>query len=706
MKRIKILSSIGLALAFGFSWAGSITGIKMDGLDASQHVVKITFDSVVPKLNSFSTANPPRIAFDFPDTTVRMANPQVTLDNALVKFATVVQGGARARVLLNLNQNANYTTEVQGNDLLIKLNNSANVVANNTMPTEDVIAKSNVKVAPIVSNTQDTSVDFRRSESGAGRLEVSLPTQNMPVDIRRVGDKIVIKLVGAPLPRSQQRKFDVNDFATPVRKVDMFNSGNTGQIILEPTGSWDFTSYQTDKKLVVEVSKKEVSKDAGFLFDPLDSNKNKNYKGQRLSLNFQDVSVREVLQVIAEFTGLNIVTSDSVDGRMTLRLKDVPWDQALALILETRDLDMRQNGNIVRIAPRAEMAVAEKQALQAQDDLQKMGALRTQTFQLKYKDVEAFKKILNITDSGSSASGSNNNSILSSRGSALIDPATNTLIITDTQPVLNDMSRLIKELDVAARQVMIEARIVEAKDGFQRDLGVKLGGRYTKGETSAASNFKDAMENLNSGKGSKEDPFAIGPSVSFPSNIAGAANSSVAIFRRWASGALGLELSAMQIEDKGKIISSPRILTADRQEASIEEGTEIPYQEASSSGATAATFKKAVLNLTVKPQITPDDNVIIDLQISKDSPDGQREGALSVQRINTRVMVENGGTVVIGGIYVQERRNLEHKVPLLGDIPIVGHLFKRKAKEDSRRELLVFITPHVVDQQENNSVRY
>lgn len=698
MKQIKILSGISLALAFSCTWAGSITDIKIDDLDSNQHVVKITFDSAVPKLNSFSTANPPRIALDFPGTTVRMSSPQVSLDNALVKFATAVDGGTRSRVLLNLSQNANYTTEVRGNELFIRLNNSASVVANNSMPTEDVVASSSIKALPAVSNAQDTSVDFRRGENGTGRLEVTLPVKNMPVDVKRVGDKVVIKLVGAPLPRAQLRKFDVNDFATPVRKVDMFNSGNTGQITLQPTGSWDFTSYQTDTKLVVEVSKKEVSKDSGFVFDPLNPDKNKTFKGERLSLNFQDVSVREVLQVIAEFTGLNIIASDSVDGRMTLRLKDVPWDQALALILETRDLDMRRNGNIIRVAPRTELAAAEKQALQAQDDIQKMGALRTETFQLKYKDVEAFKKILNISDSGGS-SGSTNNSILSPRGSALIDPATNTLIITDTQPVLNDMRRLIQELDVAAKQVVIEARIVEAEDGYGRSLGVKLGGAYLKNGTSVANSYENANAN-----GSGSSGMLTPPNISLPSLLAN--SGSIAIFRRWASGALGLELSAMQVESKGKIISSPRILTADRQEAHIEEGTEQPYQEATSSGATSTTFKKAVLSLTVKPQITPDNNIIMDLSVTKDSLTAKNDGSMSVKKVNTRVMVENGGTVVIGGIYVQEERSDVDQIPLLGDIPVLGNLFKRRNSTNTRRELLVFITPRMVDEQNSGAVRY
>lgn len=699
MKQIKILSGIGLALAFSGVWAGSITDIKIDDVDNNQHVVKITFDSAVPKTNSFSTANPPRIALDFPSTTVRMANPQVSLNNALVKFATAVEGGNRARVLLNLSQNANYTTEVRGNELLIRLNNSAGVVANNTMPTEDVIATSSIKAAPVIDNAQNTSVDFRRGENGTGRLEVTLPVKNMPVDVKRVGDKVVIKLVGAPLPRAQLRKFDVNDFATPVRKVDMFNSGNTGQITLQPSGSWDFTSYQTDSKLVVEVSKKEVLKDEGALFDPSNPNKNRAFKGERLSLNFQDVSVREVLQVIAEFTGLNIIASDSVDGRMTLRLKDVPWDQALALILETRDLDMRRNANIIRVAPRAELAASEKQALQAQDDIQRMGALRTETFQLKYKDVEAIRKTLNISDSGGSNSG-NNNSVISSRGSALTDTGTNTLIVTDTQSSLDNMRRLIEELDVAAKQVVIEARIVEAEDGFSRSLGVKLGGAYLKNGTSVANSYEVA--NTNGSSGNMNTP----PNISLPGALAGIESGSIAIFRRWASGALGLELSAMQVESKGKIISSPRILTGDRQEAHIEEGTEQPYQESTSSGATSTTFKKAVLSLTVKPQITPDNNIIMDLAVTKDSLTAKNDGSMSVKKVNTRVMVENGGTVVIGGIYVQDDQNEVDQIPLLGDIPVLGNLFKRRTRITTRRELLVFITPRMVDEQTSGAVRY
>ena len=459
--------------------------------------------------------------------------------------------------------------------------------------------------------------------------------------------------------------------------------------------------------MTFEVSPKTTQESSGL------STKNKNFSGKRVSFDFQDVEVRTILQILAKESGMNIVASDSVKGKMTLTLKDVPWDQALDLVLDARNLDMRRTGNIINVAPRDELLAKDKATLQAQNEINDLGPLFSQTFQLKYKNVEEFRKILRIEDNNSSSS--SENSILSKRGSALIDPATNTLIITDNSMIIRKFQKLIEELDVPTRQVMVEARIVEATDTFARDLGVKFGAYGVSGRNSWGSDFANAVNNRAIASDNKAvggsntlvspTPFTFNPNVSLPVS---SATSSIALVRAIGSGALGLELSASQAQGKSKIISSPRVLTQDRKEATIESGKEIPYQEASSSGATSTSFKKAVLGLTVTPNITPDGQVIMDIQVNKDSVDascGATEPCISTKNLKTMAMVEDGGTLILGGIYEEENSDSVRKVPLLGDIPVVGNLFKSRARKENRNELLIFITPRIMDNQ-GSTLRY
>ncbi|KZE33476.1 type IV pilus secretin PilQ [Crenobacter luteus] len=698
---VKLLSGVGLSLVWALAHGAAITDIRVSRASGTEHVLQVSFDGPAPTPNSFAMANPPRIAFDFAGTGVKLARPLVELDNPLVRSAAAVQAGNRARLVLNLTRNAAYSTQVDGNRLSIRLNSDPAATSQAATPVEQgARPPASANGAP-AAPAADVAIDFRRGAAGEGRVEITLPGSGSTADVRRVGNTVVVELPGLALPRSQARKLDVGDFATPVRRIDAFNQGRNGRVVIEPAGDWDFASYQTERRLVVEVKRQSQEQAAAAKVG--EGQGKTAYKGDKLSLNFQNIEVRTVLQVIAEFTGLNIITSDSVSGSITLRLKDVPWDQALDLIMQAKGLDMRRTGNVIHIAPRQELLERDKQALEARKQLEVLEPIRSETFVLRYKSVEDFKQVLDM-ESGSGA-GARRQTILSERGSALLDPKTNTLIINDTPTVIDKVRNLVEQLDIAQRQVLIEARIVEANDNFQRDLGARIGftkvkaGQYSLanviGERGSANG---AINNWNVANGAAGS-IDVTPNVNLPAKVNNAP--SVAILGKVAGGILGLELSAMQAEDKGKIISSPRILTSDRTEAHIEEGTEIPYQEATSSGATNIAFKKAVLSLKVKPQITPDGNVIMDLQVNKDTPSTKlvvgSTPAVDTKKIQTQVLVENGGTVVIGGIFVQDEGEVENKVPLLGDIPVLGYLFKNKQARKNRRELLVFITPRTVD---------
>ena len=488
---------------------------------------------------------------------------------------------------------------------------------------------------------------------------------------------------------------DVTDFSTPVRTISLRRLGNDTEITIKNQGGWEHKTSQSAGRYTITVSPKSVVAEDGL------RNRNRHFTGKRVSLDFQDVDVRTILQILAKESNMNIVASDSVSGKMTLSLKDVPWDQALDLVMQSRGLDARRNGNIIRVAPADEFRQIDIKNLEDAKRIDELGPLVSRTFQLKYKDVNEFRKILNISENGGSSNSNNSNSLLSSRGSAVIDPATNTLIIKDNQNVIKEFERLIEQLDVPARQVMIEARIVEATDGFSRALGVKFGYSKTSGSTRIGSGLGSGNNNNNNNGG-----FSIAPNVNLP---AASATSALTIVRALSSGALGLELSAMQEQNRGKIISSPRVLTQDRKEATIKAGREIPYQEASSSGATSTSFKEAVLGLTVTPQITPDGNVIMDIKLNKDSVD---QGCsvlgtpcISTKELVTRAMVEDGGTIILGGIYEEDNSNSQYKVPLLGDIPVVGNLFRGTKRNNEKNELLIFITPRIMG-SEGNVLRY
>lgn len=695
------LALAGLSsLAFA---ANSITQIELLKNVQEQQVLAVTFTSPLPTApNSFAISNPPRVAFDFPDTRNQTGKSQLPFAASLLNAATVVEGQGKARLVLNLNKSTAYTSSVEDNKLLITLNapGSASQPAGNAAvsriqqetPTEilpPVVAAAQHAIAP---NGVVQNVDFKRGDNGEGRVLIDLSSTSTPVDIRREGKTVVIDLAGVKLPRHLERRLDVTDFATPTRRIDATNQGAGSRIVLQSEGDWAYSSYQTDKRLVVEVRKISTEEVEAALL----AQGKATYKGEKLSLNFQNVEVRSLLQVIAEFTGMNIITSDSVNGTLTLRLKDVPWDQALDLILAQKNLEKRQVGNVVRIAPRDELLAIERQAAESQKQRVNAEPIITETFQIKYRAAEeirdALKDLASFYNEGSTSTGTQSSNV---KTSILVDPRSNKIILRDRVSVIEEIRKVIQTLDTPLRQVLIEARIVEAKDNFQKDLGVKLQVSKSGGDTAVGTS-----DNLTLGGFGSSSSVTLTPNVSLPSSLSGA---SIAAVFKGASSIIGLELSAMQAEDRGKVVSSPRIMTADRTKASITEGTEIPYQTTDGDGNTSTTFKKANLTLAVTPQVTPENDVVLKLSISKDTPNTKlkvgENPAIDNSNVETEVRVENGGTVVIGGIYVQEQNTVENRVPLLGDLPVVGALFRNSSNTNNRRELLVFITPRIVENE-------
>lgn len=705
---VKIFPILGMTLAVQSVFAGNITDINVSTLPNNQKIVKVKFDkdTVLPS-NSMVNGPSSRVALDFPSTGVALPQSTFEYADSLLNQVAAVKNGNNARVLLSLNRLGQYKAEVKGKEVWIYINEA--VSSSHTTPSTQIV---NSKIAS--SEIAAVTVDFRKSGRSNGIVEIMTRKYQGKPDIKQNNGSLTITLKNYPLPVQAQRNLDVTDFSTPVRNVVLKRIGNDTQVVIKNQGTWTHSIKTMNDRIVVEITQKSSVEDSG-----LPSNQNKSFKGNKVSLDFQDVDVRTVLQILAKESGMNIVASDSVTGKMTLTLKDVPWDQALDLVMQARNLDMRKTGNVINVAPRDELLAKDKAILTQQREIDELGPLYSRTFQLKYKNVEEFRKILKLDDSSSGGNGSK--TILSSRGSALIDPATNTLVITDNTFILQKFEKLIAELDVPARQVMVEARIVEAEDGFSRQLGVKFGYAGSNGKNSWGSNWANAGANRNSyvdkqrtlanwSRNPSQDipalpAWTVDPNVNLP--IA-AATSSIALVHALSSGALGLELSAQQAQNKLKIVSTPRVLTQDRKEAIIEAGTEVPYQEASSSGATSTSFKKAVLGMTVTPNITPDGQIIMDIKINKDSVNSDcraTEPCINTQRLNTNVMVEDGGTLILGGIYQEENSEGVSKVPLLGDIPVVGNLFKSKTRSDKKTELLIFITPRIVDNIGSN-LRY
>lgn len=708
--------------------AGNITDIKVSSLPNKQKIVKVSFDKEIVNPTGFVTSSPARIALDFEQTGISMDQQVLEYADPLLSKISAAQNSSRARLVLNLNKPGQYNTEVRGNKVWIFINESDDTVSAPARPavkaapaapakqqaaapfTESVVSVSApfspAKQQAAASAKQQaatpakqTNIDFRKDGKNAGIIELAALGFAGQPDISQQHDHIIVTLKNHTLPTALQRSLDVADFKTPVQKVTLKRLNNDTQLIITTTGNWELVNKSAAPGyFTFQVLPKKQNLESGGV-----NNAPKTFTGRKISLDFQDVEIRTILQILAKESGMNIVASDSVNGKMTLSLKDVPWDQALDLVMQARNLDMRQQGNIVNIAPRDELLAKDKAFLQAEKDIADLGALYSQNFQLKYKNVEEFRSILRLDNADTTG---NRNTLVSGRGSVLIDPATNTLIVTDTRSVIEKFRKLIDELDVPAQQVMIEARIVEAADGFSRDLGVKFGAtgrKKLKNETSAFG------WGVNSGFGGG-DKWEAQTKINLP--VAAAANS-ISLVRAISSGALNLELSASESLSKTKTLANPRVLTQNRKEAKIESGYEIPFTVTTASGggnSTNTELKKAVLGLTVTPNITPDGQIIMTVKINKDSPAQCASGnntilCISTKSLNTQAMVENGGTLIVGGIYEENNGNTLTKVPLLGDIPVIGNLFKTRGKKTDRRELLIFITPRIIDTA-GNSLRY
>jgi type IV pilus assembly protein PilQ len=663
-------------------------------VQGGSEVIRIDLSKALPAIpTGFAIQSPARIALDFPGVTNAMGRSTIEVNQGNLKSISVVQAGERTRVVLNLKQPAAYKAELQGKSVLVVLESSKFSVAGTEVATTFAENRSR-------DSSPLKDLDFRRTPDGAGRIVVSLPNNQVGVDIRQQGQTLVVEFMKSTLPEGLRRKLDVGDFGTPVRTVTTFQTGDRVRMVIEPTGLWEHSAYQSDEQFVVEV--KEIKVDAKKL------TQGTGYNGQKLSLNFQNIEVRSLLQVIADFTNFNIVTSDSVSGSVTLRLQDVPWDQALDIILQAKGLGMRKSGNVLWVAPKDEIASKEKIDLESVVAVQSLEPVRTQSFQLNY--AKATDIATQLMAGGSNAAASAR--MLSARGSVIAETRTNQLFVTDIPTKLEQVQQLISKLDVAVRQVLIEARIVEASDTFGKSLGVRLGGTDLRAARGGDGGYQVAGENRvafgtsyanaigSSGAGGTTD--VAGSFLSLPAVGQGGyspATFALSLFSAGANRFLNLELSALEADGKGKVVSSPRVVTADQVKALIEQGTELPYQIASASGATSIAFRKANLKLEVTPQITPEGNVILDLDVTKDSV-GQSTAAgfaINTKHIKTQVLVENGGTVVIGGIYELNESESETKVPVLGDLPGIGNLFKSKQRTQNKVEMLVFITPKVVN---------
>lgn len=662
-------------------WAGivhaqtttTLDKISFSTLPGDRVQVVLDMSGPVAEPLSFAIDEPARVALDFPGVSLNLPRKTEDIGVGMARSVTAVEAGGRSRVVLSLVKLVPYAIDISGNQVVLTLDSTGST-------TSQAAAK---RAAGLKGSIE--SIDFRRGESGEGRIMVTLSDPAIVVNTFEQGDDIIVEFIGVDLPENLSRRLDVIDFATPVKVVDTKQDRGNVRMIIEASGVFDHLAYQSDDLFTLDVkalseAEQEKAKKDKFT-----------YTGERLSLNFQNIEVRAVLQLIADFTGLNMVASDTVSGSLTLRLKNVPWDQALDIILKTKGLAMRKTGNVILIAPTEEIAAREKLELEAQKQIEELAPLRSEFIQVNYAKASTLATLLKAEE----------NSLMTDRGRVSVDERTNTLLVRDTSEAINGIRELVATLDIPVRQVLIESRIVIADDSFNRDLGVRFGVSYAwnvngSQRTQAAvggglpgdTNFggtvgfndgtnENLLVDLPIGNPASAIKFAV---VSIPDFI------------------LQLELQALQLEGRGEVISNPRVVTANQKEATIEQGTEIPFQEASSSGATSTSFKKAVLSLRVTPQITPDDRVIMDLEVNQDTVGQEFSGIPSVdtRSIATQVLVDNGDTVVLGGIYEQTQREDIEKVPFFGDLPYLSWLFKTTSVRDDKRELIIFVTPRIL----------
>jgi len=673
------LFAVSLMLISITSFAAELRALDYSAMPGDKAKIQLTFSEPVPKPNAFATDDPARIVVDFAGVQNKLTERTRQVNVGATRSISAVEAGDRTRMVINLLQKVPYTISQNGNQMLITIESGRQSVSTKAASAEA---------------TSIADIDFRRGESGEARLIVQLDSDDAAMDVREQRGNIVVDLANVALPDNLNRRLDVVDFATPVKFIDAESVANATKLTLTTEGRFEHLAYQSEKTLVVEVKPLPDEPQAG-------SKDEFGYTGEKLSLNFQNIEVRAVLQLLADFTGMNLVTSDTVTGNLTLRLKNVPWDQALDIILKSKGLAMRQSGNVMMVAPAAEIAAREKQELEAQRQLVELEPLYTEIVEIKFAKADQLATLLSTRGTqGGGSSSSEDRGFLSKRGSITIDQRTNSLLIRDTAEYLEDIQQVIEHLDKPVRQVLIESRIVIANNDFNKELGVRFG-------TSAQSNTLGAgasgsLDGLSLNSNNDDQVRAdstIGSDLNVDLPVGDPAGSiGLALAKLPLGMILELELSAMQAEGRGEIVSSPRVITSNQQQATIEQGTEIPYQEASSSGATSVSFKEAVLKLDVTPQITPDDRIVMDLEVSQDQVGSVFNGVPSIdtRSVQTQVLVDNGETVVLGGIYEQNTQDNIERVPFFGDLPYVGFLFKNTAKTDQKRELLVFVTPKIV----------
>lgn len=693
MKRIIALLVLAIATPMFATAAVKMEGIEFSSLPGDKIEIRMTFDGTPPVPTGYTIEQPARIALDLMDVTSGLDSKYHPLGSGNARSVTVVEAGDRTRVIVSMTELVAYSTRVEGNALMVlvgKPDAGGFIADERVMPAQvearpSAAAASATRNAPVVEE-----IDFRRGEFGEGRVIVRLSDPGIGVDVSSEGGDIRVEFTGVLIPESLQRRLDVTDFATPVLSIDAMPESDNTVLMIEPTGDFDYLAYQADDVFTLEVkpltsAELEASLDQIF-----------RYRGEKLSLNFQDIEIRSVLQLIADFTDLNLVASDTVGGRITLRLKNVPWDQALDIIMKTKGLDKRQLGNVLMVAPAAELAAREKLELESRQQASELAPLRTEFIEVRYASAPQIFALFEGSGEGEG--------VLSGRGSVIVDERTNSIILTETAEKINEFRAVLEKLDVPVRQVLIEARIVTASSNFSESMGVRWGsvgfGFYDNGNafTQAGGSLTTVQE--------IRDTIGDDGGISFtsPEHLVvdlGLGNPDATAF---AVGLvsdkylLELELSALESEGRAEVIARPKVITADKQQASISSGVEIPYQEASSSGATSTSFKSATLGLDVKPQITPDDRIIMELSVKQDTVGAVFNGVPSINTnsIQTQVLVDNGETIVLGGIFTTQTTESTTKTPFLGDLPYVGRFFRRNTQSDDKQELLIFITPRLI----------
>jgi len=708
--KLTALAQVALLLFVGSATnaqeSNRLQDIQVQSLPGDRVELKLVMSGTAPEPLAFTIDDPARIALDLADTTLGLTSRRRDVNMGPLDTVLTAEANGRTRVVLNLDKMVAYEMRASGNTVTITLGDGDDYSADTTQFAAAVTAQPSNSSS---GSRSITSVDFRRTRDGGGRVVVNLTDPSTPVDIRQEGGRVVAVFKDTGLPSELMRRLDVMDFATPVTTVDTLRTNLDARIVISADGKYEQLAYQSDNEFTIEINPAAANEEKGStLFS-----ETKEYEGQRLTLNFQDIETRAVLQLLAETSGRNIVVSDTVQGNVTLRLRNVPWDQALDIVMTTKGLDMRQNGNVIIVAPAEEIAARETADLEAKQAISELEPIYSEFLQVNYAKASDLSALI-------SADGGGGNSMLSERGSIAVDDRTNTLLVQDTAERLQDIRRMVTTLDVPIKQVLIESRIVVVSDDFSRDLGVRLG------LTAFDENSSDGLTAISgSGQGTSTMVRSALDNLSDPVNgsiypvqvplLANRYNVNVPITDAAGRFALAileseflvdLELTALEAEGRGEIVSTPRVITANQKEARIEQGVEIPYQQSASSGASTIQFKKAVLSLTVTPQITPDNNIIMDLKVHKDNVGdiistgglGGTVPSIDTRSVETQVLVANGQTVVLGGIYETERRETINKVPFLGDIPFLGNLFKSKSRIDNKAELLIFVTPRILEE--------